>query len=124
MAPGRVRGADGVDGGEALRVPEGLDRREAWVEAEVAVQVQDILLGHGDAGSFSIIDDVPAGSFSLTASMSWSASPVATRESSTTVTPCSLPAASATAAFIRSSRAPLFTHAASRSGYPSGATWR
>src|SRR5207253_3204431 len=50
--------ADRVDGGEALRVPQGLDRREAWVEAEVAVQVQDILLGHGDAGSFSIIDGV------------------------------------------------------------------
>src|SRR5204862_4142218 len=58
MAPGHVGGADRVDGGEALRVPQGLDRRQAWVEAEVAVQVQDILLGHGDAGSFSVIEGV------------------------------------------------------------------
>src|ERR1041385_3646222 len=64
-------------------------------------------------------DIVPPKIFSLTTPINWSASPAETMESSTTVTPGSFPDASATAAFIRSSNAPLFTHADQLVGVPS-----
>jgi len=47
-----------VDGGEGLRIPQGLQHGEAGVQAEVPVQVQDVLLGHGDPGPFPIINGV------------------------------------------------------------------
>src|SRR2546426_2034915 len=61
MAPGRVRGADRVDRGEGFGFPQWLERRETGVQAEVPVQVQDVLLGHGDARPFLIIDRVTMG---------------------------------------------------------------
>src|SRR5205807_9366771 len=58
MAPGRVRGADRVDRGEGFGFPQWLERRETGVQAEIPVQVQDVLLGHGDARPFLIINRV------------------------------------------------------------------
>ncbi len=67
--------------------------------------------------AFVFSDIVPPRICALTAAISWAGSALAgTIESMLTTTPGSRPAASATAAFIRSSSAPLFTHAASRSG--------
>ncbi len=50
-----------MDCGEHFRIPQGLERGEAGVQAEIPVQVQDVLLGHGDAGPFAIIDGVTMG---------------------------------------------------------------
>src|SRR5207247_4765063 len=56
MAPGRVRGADRVDRGEGFGFPQWLERCETGVQAEIPVQVQDVLLGHGEARPFLIIN--------------------------------------------------------------------
>ncbi len=64
--PARIRGswgprADRVDRGEVFCVPQRPERRETGVQAEVPVQVQDVLLRHGDARPFLIIDRVTMG---------------------------------------------------------------
>src|SRR2546430_6451339 len=59
MTPGRVGGADRVDCREALRVPQGLEHGQAGVQTEIPVQVEDVLLGYGDATPLPIIDGVP-----------------------------------------------------------------
>ena len=58
VAPHDARCADRMNRGEALRVPQRLERREPRVESEIAVQVEDITLGYGDAGPFSVIDRI------------------------------------------------------------------
>src|SRR5216110_541159 len=110
--------------------PDGYPEREAaWVNSGALLDRMNaaVALASGKLPGVTVVLDsiVSAGDpDQLIGAVNWSGSPAETMESSTTVTPGSFPDANATAAFIRSSNAPLFTHAASRSGYPSGATWR
>ena len=47
-----------MDGGKALRVPQWLERREARVQAEVAVEIDDVRSGDGDARPLAIVQRV------------------------------------------------------------------
>src|SRR5205085_3555605 len=58
VAARRVGGADRVDRGETLRVPQRLEGREARVQAEIAVEIDDVRLGHGDARPLAVVQRV------------------------------------------------------------------
>src|SRR5213082_1993192 len=47
-----------MDRGKTLRVLQWLERREARVQAEVAVEIDDIRAGHGDARPLAIVQRV------------------------------------------------------------------
>ena len=47
-----------MDRGETLRVPQRLEPREARVQAEVAVEIDDVRGGHGDARPLAIVQRV------------------------------------------------------------------
>src|SRR5205807_6704067 len=47
-----------MDRGEALRIPQRLERREARVQAEIAVEIDHVRAGHGDAGPLAIVQGV------------------------------------------------------------------
>src|SRR6266699_1161322 len=44
-----------MDRGEALRIPQRLEGREARVQAEIAVEIDHVRAGHGDAGPLAIV---------------------------------------------------------------------
>src|SRR5437016_14664979 len=47
-----------MDRGEALRVPQWLERREARVQAEVAGEIDDVRSGDGDARPLAVVQRV------------------------------------------------------------------
>ncbi len=61
VATRRVGRADGVNRGEALVVPQALERREARVQTEVPVQVHDVLRGNGDARPLPVVQRLTVG---------------------------------------------------------------
>src|SRR5690349_23790028 len=58
MAARRIRRADGVDDGEALRIPEWLECCQARVQAEMSVEVHDVTGRHGDARPLTVVERI------------------------------------------------------------------
>src|SRR5258705_2218492 len=53
-----IGGADGVNRGETLVVPQALEGREAWVQAEMPVEIHNVVRRNGDAGPLPVVERV------------------------------------------------------------------
>src|SRR5690348_3277625 len=58
MAAGGIGRADRVERGEALSIPQRLERREARMQSEIAIQIHDVAPGHRDPGAFLVVERV------------------------------------------------------------------
>ena len=52
---GHVGRAGGVNNGEMALIVERLEGRERWMEAEEAVEIEDLVLRNGDAGAHVVV---------------------------------------------------------------------